>query len=81
MQRCEIVETAKPRFLPISVARDLPCRLLETCDKKKIRRVEDHYGLSVVLSALRLNGSVTVNIKVKFRISAAALMLSAVFVR
>ena len=76
----DVAKIAKPRFLPISVARSLPCRLLETCDKKKTR-VEDHYGFSVVLSASWLNGSVTVNVEVKFPISAAALMLSAVFVR
>ena len=77
----DVAKIAKPRFLPISVARSLPCRLLETCDKKKTRRVEDHYGFSVVLSTSWLNGSVTGNVEVKFPISAAALMLSAVFVR
>ena len=77
----DVAKIAKPRFLPISVARSLPCRLLETCDKKKTRRVEDHYGFSVVLSASWLNGSVTVNIEAKFPISATTLILFAIFVR
>lgn len=84
------------RSLSISVARAPFCSLLGSSDKKKtrgcgspepatLRRTEMpsfNYlvGLSA-LSALWLNGNVTVSIDAAFSISATALILFAIFVR
>lgn len=84
------------RSLSISVARAPFCSLLGSSDKKKarvcgspepatLRRTEMPsfkylVGLSA-LSALWLNGNVTVSIDAAFSISATALILFAIFVR
>ena len=82
--------------MTISVARAPPCSLLGTGDKKKARVCRSPepatlrstemqafkylVGLSA-LSALWLNGNVTVSIDAAFSISATALILFAIFVR